>query len=374
MGLKTALYDTHVLHGAKIVDFGGWEMPLHYGSQIEEHHAVRRDAGMFDVSHMAVIELKGARVREFLRYLLANDVGRLKISGKALYSCMLLPSGGVIDDLIVYFLSDTWFRVVVNAGTRDKDLAWIRRHAADFAVDVVERRDLAMLAVQGPNARQKLLPLLTPAHRAAALALAPFFGAAFDSWFVARTGYTGEDGFEVMLPAVDAAKTWNELCAQGIRPAGLGARDTLRLEAGMNLYGNDMDENHHPLESGLAWTVAFEPGDRDFIGRQALQALRGAGGPELVGLLLEDRGVLRGHQRVSVAGPDAAAAPGTHAAAATGEVTSGTFSPTLNRSIALARVPKTDASQVQVEIRGKWHAASIVKPPFARHGKASIPL
>jgi aminomethyltransferase len=374
MGLKTALYDTHVLHGAKIVDFGGWEMPLHYGSQIEEHHAVRRDAGMFDVSHMAVIELKGARVREFLRYLLANDVGRLKIPGKALYSCMLLPSGGVIDDLIVYFLSDTWFRVVVNAGTRDKDLAWIRRHAADFAVDVVERRDLAMLAVQGPNARQKLLPLLTPAHRAAALALAPFFGAAFDSWFVARTGYTGEDGFEVMLPAVDAAKTWNELCAQGIRPAGLGARDTLRLEAGMNLYGNDMDENHHPLESGLAWTVAFEPGDRDFIGREALQALRGAGGPELVGLLLEDRGVLRGHQRVSVAGPDAAAAPGTHAAAATGEVTSGTFSPTLNRSIALARVPKTDASQVQVEIRGKWHAASIVKPPFARHGKASIPL
>jgi aminomethyltransferase len=374
MGLKTALYDTHVLHGAKIVDFGGWEMPLHYGSQIEEHHAVRRDAGMFDVSHMAVIELKGARVREFLRYLLANDVGRLKISGKALYSCMLLPSGGVIDDLIVYFLSDTWFRVVVNAGTRDKDLAWIRRHAADFAVDVVERRDLAMLAVQGPNARQKLLPLLTPAHRAAALALAPFFGAAFDSWFVARTGYTGEDGFEVMLPEVDAAKTWNELCAQGIRPAGLGARDTLRLEAGMNLYGNDMDENHHPLESGLAWTVAFEPGNRDFIGRQALQALRGAGGPELVGLLLEDRGVLRGHQRVSVAGPDAAAATGTHAAAATGEVTSGTFSPTLNRSIALARVPKTDASQVQVEIRGKWHAASIVKPPFARHGKASIPL
>jgi aminomethyltransferase len=382
MGLKTALYDTHVLHGAKIVDFGGWEMPLHYGSQIEEHHAVRRDAGMFDVSHMAVIELKGARVREFLRYLLANDVGRLKIPGKALYSCMLLPSGGVIDDLIVYFLSDSWFRVVVNAGTRDKDLVWIRRHAADFTVDVVERRDLAMLAIQGPNARQKLLPLLTPAQRAAALALAPFFGAAFDSWFIARTGYTGEDGFEVMLPAVDAAKTWSELCAQGIRPAGLGARDTLRLEAGMNLYGNDMDESHHPLESGLAWTVAFEPSDRDFIGRQALQALRGAGGPELVGLLLEDRGVLRGHQRVSVAGPDAAAATGTHAAAATGthaaaatgEVTSGTFSPTLNRSIALARVPKTDASRVQVEIRGKWHAASIVKPPFARHGKASIPL
>ena len=386
MGLKTALYDTHVQQGAKIVDFGGWEMPLHYGSQIEEHHAVRRDAGMFDVSHMAVIELKGPRVREFLRKLLANDVGRLKIPGKALYSCMLLPSGGVIDDLIVYFLSDTWFRLVVNAGTRDKDLAWIRRHAAGFAVDVIERRDLAMLAIQGPNARRKLLPLLTPANGAAALELAPFYGAAFDSWFIARTGYTGEDGFEVMLPTADAAKTWVDLCSQGVRPAGLGARDTLRLEAGMNLYGNDMDETRHPLESGLTWTVAFEPNDRDFIGRQALEAVRGAGGPELVGLLLEERGVLRSHQKVIVAdtaaGADAAARLGSAAgvedaadvAAWAGEVTSGTFSPTLNRSIALARVPKTGAAMVQVEIRGKWHAARIVKPPFVRHGKVLIPV
>jgi aminomethyltransferase len=367
MGLKTVLYDTHVLQGAKIVDFGGWEMPLHYGSQIDEHHAVRRDAGVFDVSHMAVVDLSGERVREFLRNLLANDVGRLKTPGKALYSCMLLPNGGVIDDLIVYFLSDTWFRAVVNAGTRDKDLAWIRRHAAGFDVSVVERRDLAMLAIQGPNARQKTLPLLAPAHRTAALALAPFYGAAFDTWFIARTGYTGEDGFEVMLPAADAAKAWLDLCAQGIRPAGLGARDTLRLEAGMNLYGNDMDEGHHPLESGLAWTVAFEPGDRDFIGRKALEESRLAGHPELVGLLLEERGVLRSHQKVVVAA-DAVRA------ATTGEVTSGTFSPTLNRSIALARVPKTSVSSVQVEIRGKLHTASIVKPPFVRHGKVLIPV
>jgi aminomethyltransferase len=373
MGLKTVLYDTHVLQGAKIVDFGGWEMPLHYGSQIEEHHAVRRDAGMFDVSHMAVIDLTGKRTREFLRSLLANDVGRLKTPGKALYSCMLLPTGGVIDDLIVYYLSDTSFRLVVNAGTRDKDLAWIRRHAADFAVNVAERRDLAMLAIQGPNAREKTLPLLAPAQRAAALGLAPFCGAAFDSWFIARTGYTGEDGFEVMLPAADAAKTWIELCAQGIQPAGLGARDTLRLEAGMNLYGNDMDENHHPLESGLAWTVAFEPGDRDFLGRQALDNLRRAGGQVLVGLLLEERGVLRSHQKVVMGstGANTAIAGGS---ALTGEVTSGTFSPTLNRSIALARVPKTGAASVQVEIRGKLHAASIVKPPFVRHGKALIPV
>jgi aminomethyltransferase len=360
MGLKTALYDTHVLQGAKIVDFGGWEMPLHYGSQIEEHHAVRRDAGMFDVSHMGVVDLKGARVREFLRSLLANDVGRLKSPGKALYSCMLLPGGGVIDDLIVYFMSDTWFRMVVNAGTRGKDLEWIRGHAQPFAANVAERDDLAMIAIQGPNAREKTLAAsgLGPAGRASAMSLAPFFGAQFGSWFIARTGYTGEDGFEVMLPAVDAAKAWNALRGQDIQPAGLGARDTLRLEAGMNLYGNDMDENHHPLESGLAWTVAFEPVERDFIGRRALEGLRHTGGQELVGLLLEERGVLRSHQKIMPAG----------------EVTSGTFSPTLNRSIALARVPKTGASSVQVEIRGKLHAASVVKPPFVRHGKALIPI
>jgi aminomethyltransferase len=356
MGLKTALYDTHVLLGAKIVDFGGWDMPLHYGSQIEEHHAVRRDAGMFDVSHMGVVDLTGDRVREFLRSLLANDVGRLSIPGKALYSCMLLPGGGVIDDLIVYFLSDTWFRLVVNAGTRDKDVAWIRRQAAPFAVTVAPRLDLAMIAIQGPNARDKTLALLPEAQRSAARDLAPFFGGAFDAWFVARTGYTGEDGFEVMLPAAEAAHTWNALRARGIQPAGLGARDTLRLEAGMNLYGNDMDEEHHPLESGLAWTVAFDPGDRDFIGRQALENLRRTSHAELVGLLLEERGVLRSHQQVVPAG----------------EVTSGTFSPTLNRSIALARVPRTASSSVQVEIRGKLHAARIVKPPFVRRGKALI--
>ena len=358
MGLKTVLHDTHILEGAKIVDFGGWEMPLHYGSQIEEHHAVRRDAGMFDVSHMGVVDLSGDRVREFLQGLLANDVGRLKNSGKALYSCMLLPSGGVIDDLIIYFLSDTWFRLVVNAGTRDKDLAWIRAHAGPLAVRVVERRDLAMIAIQGPTARDKTTALMAPAERATALDLAPFFAAQAGSWFIARTGYTGEDGFEVMLPAADAAAAWTALRAQGIKPAGLGARDTLRLEAGMNLYGNDMDENHHPLESGLAWTVAFDPATRDFVGRRALEELRSAGHLELVGLLLDERGVLRSHQKIVPAG----------------EVTSGTFSPTLNRSIALARVPKTAAASVQVEIRGKLHTASIVKPPFVRHGKALIPV
>ncbi len=283
MGLKTPLYDTHVQQGAKIVDFGGWDMPLHYGSQIEEHHAVRRDAGMFDVSHMCIVDLTGGRVREFLRQLLANDVGRLKTFGKALYSCMLLPNGGVIDDLIVYYLSETWYRLVVNAGTRDKDLAWIRRHAADFDVTVVERKELAMIAVQGPNARRKAALLLTPEQQAAVLELKPFFGAAFGSWFVARTGYTGEDGFEIMIPAADAADAWKRLREQGVAPAGLGARDTLRLEAGMNLYGNDMDENFHPLESGLAWTVAFEPADRDFHRPRGFGARAARGRPRVGG-------------------------------------------------------------------------------------------
>ena len=369
MGRKTPLYDTHVQQGAKVVDFGGWDMPLHYGSQLEEHHSVRRDAGMFDVSHMAVVDITGGNAREFLRYLLANDVARLKSAGKALYSCMLLPNGGVIDDLIVYFLSENHYRLVVNAGTRDKDLAWIRQHAVEYGLDVVEREDLAMIAVQGPHAREKAAQLLPESQRQAVLTLGAFFGlplgAPLGDWFVARTGYTGEDGFEMMIPASEVIDAWNKLRALGVAPAGLGARDTLRLEAGMNLYGNDMDETRHPLESGLTWTVAFEPAERNFIGRAALEKARREGGAELIGLLLEDRGVLRSHQKVvSIADP----------ATQPGEVTSGTFSPTLNRSIALARVPKNFDKTVQVEIRGKLHAAKVVKPPFVRHGKAMIDL
>jgi aminomethyltransferase len=363
MGLKTPLYDSHAALGAKIVDFGGWDMPLHYGSQLEEHHAVRRDAGMFDVSHMAVLDLTGGRCREFLRRLLANDVARLQHHGEALYTCMLKADGGVLDDLIVYFVADTWYRLVVNAATRDKDLEWIGAHAAEFGVTVLERKDLAMIAVQGPNARHKAAALLAPAQQPAALALHAFGSAAFGSWFLARPGYTGEDGFEIMMPAADAADAWRRLLERDVQPAGLGARDTLRLEAGMNLYGNDMDDMHHPLESGLAWSVAFEPTDRDFIGRAALSAARGAPCDRLVGLLLEERCVLRSHQRVVIPGVDRE-----------GTVTSGTFSPTLSRAIALARVPHETAAAVQVEIRGKLHAARVVRPPFVRRGKALIDI
>jgi aminomethyltransferase len=355
------LFALHQELGARIVDFGGWDMPVQYGSQIGEHHAVRRSAGVFDVSHMCVVDLKGPRVRAFLAELLANDVGRLKTAGKALYSCMLNERGGVIDDLIVYFLTESFFRAVVNAGTRDRDLAWIRGRAAAFGVEVTERTDLAMLAIQGPEARAKAVQLLGAGEREAALALGVFVGRELGGWFVARTGYTGEDGFEIMMPAADAVPAWRRLNSLGVASCGLGARDTLRLEAGMNLYGHDMDESTNPFESGLAWTVALEPPGRAFVGRAALEAIRAQGpGRRLVGLLLEDRGVLRDHQKVLVAG------------VGEGEITSGTFSPTLERSIALARVPAATPERVQVDIRGKLLNARVVKPPFVRFGKSLV--
>lgn len=277
MGKQTALYQTHVDSDAKIVDFGGWDMPLHYGSQIREHHAVRGDAGMFDVSHMTVVDLLGGGAKPFLQHLLANDVGRLKNPGKALYSCMLNESGGVVDDLIVYYRGEDNYRMVVNAATRDKDMAWITRHGKDFDLQIVERPELAMIAVQGPNARAKTLPLLPDSIRDACAALKPFTSAAGEEWFVGRTGYTGEDGFEIILPPDQAVNLWVRLAAAGVAPCGLGARDTLRLEAGMNLYGSDMDEQTSPLEAGLGWTVAWEPTERVFIGRGPLDALRSSG-------------------------------------------------------------------------------------------------
>jgi len=360
MGKRTALYDTHVAADARLVDFGGWDMPVNYGSQIEEHHAVRRDAGMFDVSHMTVLDLEGSRVRDFLRTLLANDVSKLREPGKALYSCMLNEQAGIIDDLIVYYLRDDWFRMVVNAATHDKDLAWIGKQTPPFGVKISER-DLAMIAVQGPNAREKAVRVLPADARAPALALKPFTALKYGGFFIARTGYTGEDGFEIMLPPAQAPELWQALAREGVAPCGLGARDTLRLEAAMNLYGQDMDENTTPLESGLGWTIAWEPAQRDFIGRTALETQRQAGAKRrFVGLLLDGKGVMRAHQKVMADG------------AGEGEITSGTFSPTLERSIALARIPAASGDAVQVDIRGKLCKARVVKPPFVRNGKILI--
>ncbi|MDH5300825.1 MAG: glycine cleavage system aminomethyltransferase GcvT [Gammaproteobacteria bacterium] len=361
MGNRTPLFENHLAAGGKIVDFSGWDMPIHYGSQIEEHHQVRNDAGMFDVSHMTVVDMKGERVRAFLQHLLANDVGRLKDPGKALYSCMLREDGGVIDDLITYFMSENWFRTVVNAATRDKDIAWIKQQATAFGVSISVRDDLAMIAVQGPNARAKAMQLMGTETQAAAANLGVFFAVEAGDMFIARTGYTGEDGFEIMLPADKASAFWDRLLQQGVKPCGLGARDTLRLEAGMNLYGTDMDETTSPLESGLGWTIAWEPAERNFIGRSALEAQRGKSEFKLVGLVLEERGVLRGHMKVS----------SEHG---TGEITSGSFSPTLGVAIALARIPKGAEQRVHVDIRGKQVPAKIVKPCFVRNGKAQIEL
>jgi len=360
MGQRTPLYDLHVALGAKIVDFGGWDMPLHYGSQVEEHHQVRRDCGVFDVSHMTVVDVTGPQAKEYLQRLLANDVERLQVPGKALYSGMLNERGGVVDDLIVY-LGVYGYRVVVNASTRDKDMAWMQAHTEGFDVTLTERADLAMLAVQGPNAREKTAELVTPSRAALIRELKPFQGKADGDWFIARTGYTGEDGLEIMLPASEAQGFLNDLVGAGIAPAGLGARDTLRLEAGMNLYGQDMDEEITPLAANMGWTIAWEPEGRDFIGRKALEAQKAAGdAPKLVGLVLEERGVLRAHQVVRVAG------------VGEGEITSGSFSPTLGKSIALARVPAATGDRAEVEIRGKWYPVRVVQPNFVRHGKALI--
>ena len=356
MSQSTIYNQTHRDAGAKMVDFGGWDMPIHYGSQLEEHHAVRRDAGMFDVSHMTVVDIHGQGARAYLRRLLANSVEKLKAPGKALYSCMLNETGGVIDDLIVYYLDDAFYRVVVNASTRDKDLAWMSRQAAGFDVALKERDDLAMVAVQGPNARSIVASLLGAEDAGRVTALAKFSACDADGLFVARTGYTGEDGFEIMVPEERAIAFWHALTAAGVRPCGLGARDTLRLEAGMALYGQDMDESVSPYEAGLAWTVSLDEG-RAFIGREVLERQLAQGGArQLIGLVMDEKGVLRHGQPV-------------HAASGEGEILSGTFSPTLSKAIALARIPAGACGSVEVDIRGKRHPVRVVKYPFVRDGK-----
>ncbi|AWT12366.1 MULTISPECIES: glycine cleavage system aminomethyltransferase GcvT [Stutzerimonas stutzeri group] len=360
MGQRTPLYDQHLALGAKMVDFGGWDMPLHYGSQVEEHHQVRRDCGVFDVSHMTVVDVAGEQATAYLQRLLANDVARLKSAGRALYSAMLNERGGVIDDLIVY-LTDWGYRLVVNASTRDKDLAWMQTQMAGFAVEVNERPQLAMLAIQGPHARARTAELVSQARATLIHELKPFQGLAEGDWFIGRTGYTGEDGLEIILPAEQAPDFLSELVGAGIPPIGLGARDTLRLEAGLNLYGQDMTEEVSPLAANMGWTVAWEPAERDFVGRAALEQQRAQGDlPKLVGLVLEERGVLRAHQVVRVTG------------VGDGEITSGSFSPTLGKSIALARVPAGTAERAEVEIRGKWYPVRVVQPTFVRHGKVLV--
>ena len=356
---KTPLNAAHRAAGGKMVDFGGWDMPVQYAAGvIEEHMATRTRAGLFDVSHMGEIWVEGEDAIAFVNRITTNDVTKL-VDGQAHYSALTNERGGVVDDLITYFGDEQHFRVVVNAGTRDKDTAWLKRWAEPFKVDIQPRTDLAMVAVQGPNARAKAAQVIGKSADSV-LGMKPFFSRQLDSHYVATTGYTGEDGWEVILPAKDIAAFWVALRDAGVAQCGLGARDTLRLEAGMNLYGNDMDENQSPLESGLTWTVAFDPPERDFVGRAALEAQRAAGVKrKLVGLILDERGVLRGHQRVASPAGD-------------GELTSGTFSPTMEKSIGFARVPVATGDRVEVDIRGKLLSARVVKYPFVRNGKPLV--
>ena len=387
MAQQTPLYEQHTLCGARMVDFHGWMMPLHYGSQIDEHHAVRTDAGMFDVSHMTIVDFHGSRIREFLRYLLANDVAQLTTpgkalytgmltasagviddlakltkSGKALYSGMLNASGGVIDDLIVYYFTEDFFRLVVNSATREKDLSWITQHAEPFGIEITVRDDLSMIAVQGPNAQAKAATLFNDAQRQAVEGMKPFFGVQAGDLFIATTGYTGEAGYEIALPNEKAADFWRALVEAGVKPCGLGARDTLRLEAGMNLYGQEMDETISPLAANMGWTIAWEPADRDFIGREALEVQREHGTEKLVGLVMTEKGVLRNELPVRFTD----AQGNQHE----GIITSGTFSPTLGYSIALARVPEGIGETAIVQIRNREMPVKVTKPVFVRNGKA----
>ena len=359
---KTPLFDLHQAMGGKMVPFGNWQLPVHFGSQLVEHHAVRQDVGMFDVCHMTTVDVKGPDARKFLRHMLANDVQKLRTPGKALYSCLVRVDGAVMDDLIVYFLREDWFRLVVNASTTNKDVAWLKDSVHFHEVSIEPRFDLGMIAIQGPSARAKALPLLPESIQAAAANLKPFNALDDAGWFVSRTGYTGEDGFEVILPNEFIGAFWQKLADAGIPPCGLGARDTLRLEAGMNLFGNDMNEWVSPWSSGLSWTVDLRDKTRDFKGREALESELETGNiPRFVGLMLEGKGILRGHQ------------PLFNGWNKVGEVTSGGFSPTLQRSIALARIDAdTNDDELMVGIRNKKLPVKLVKPPFVRHGKVLI--
>lgn len=354
---QTALYEQHIEQGAKMVPFAGWEMPLHYGSQLEEHRAVRQSAGLFDVSHMGIVDISGSDSQKFLRYLLANDVTKLDKEGKALYSCMLNEEGGILDDLIVYLLGPSRYRLVINAGRREQDLNWIHAQASKYEIEIKERTELSMLAVQGPRALEILSSQLREHCQEQIGALRIFTAIQCLELFIARTGYTGEDGFEIILPDKVAQQLWKNLIEAGAKACGLAARDSLRLEAGLNLYGTDMDETISPLESGLEWTLAWSA-ERDFIGRTALESLSKKDNlKKFTGVVLETKGVLRNGMKLY------------RDTREVGEITSGGFSLNLNKAIGMARLEAGNENNLTVEIRGKHLPIKEVKLPFVRKGK-----
>lgn len=350
----TPLFAAHSRLGARFVDFGGWEMPVQYSGIIAEHMAVRSAAGVFDVSHMGEIELRGPGALAAAQYLTANDVRRLE-DGQAQYSLLLLPGGGIVDDIMVYRVHAERLLVCVNAANTAKDLAWILEHAG--TAEVVDRSaDTALLALQGPAAARIVTEL-----GSVDVAALPRFACASTtvagvSVLAARTGYTGEDGWELFCASQDAVRLWEALIDAGAQPIGLGARDTLRLEAALPLYGNDLDETTTPLEARLGWVVHYDKGE--FIGREALLAQRSAGvGRRLCGFVLDDRGIARPGYPILQDGIEI------------GRVTSGTQSPTLGKAIGLGYVPRDSAAtgtMLAVEIRGRTVPAHVVALPFYR--------
>jgi len=350
---KTTLHESHIELGAKMVNFSNWEMPISYTSLIEEHNAVRNTAGIFDVSHMAVFDFMGGDQIAFFEKIFANDIKKISLENKAIYGALLNEEGGILDDLIIYH-ANSKFRLVSNCSTREQNRDWYKKHAVEFGVEVIERSDIGILAIQGPDALNKILAISEIDHQVNNL---QSFGCIFDGEkLFARTGYTGEDGLELIVPNSDIKSLWNKALELDCTPIGLGARDTLRLEAGLNLYGNDMTVDNHPYESNLGWTIDMNDENRQFIGKDALLSINQSESKKIVGIILRDKGVLRTGYEI------------THGQG-NGIVLSGSYSPTLQSSIGLARVDRGYQENGKVMIRNKELNIDFVSPRFLRQGK-----
>lgn len=358
--LHTALYDEHLALGARMVPFAGWEMPIQYGGIVDEHHAVRKRSGIFDVSHMGRLEVHGAEAAKFLRYLNTWDVTKLN-PGQGHYSAMCREDGGILDDVYVFCLSETRYLVVVNASNADKIRRWVTQHVTPFDAKILDRHtSTTMIAAQGPDALDQLRTVIGDDFVAS---IKPRRCAETDwhghTLFASRTGYTGEDGLELIIDAEAGPNLWRALIDQGFSPTGLGARDTLRLEAALLLYGNDMHEETNPLAVGLGWIVDLD--DSDFIGKAAL--VKTAAAPstaELVCLTVEGRGIMRSDCTI------------LHSGESVGKVTSGGYSPTLSASIGMGFVPPNLAepgTKLQVEVRGKQLDVTVIPRPFYKRPK-----
>ncbi len=350
--MKTPLYQLHLDASAEFVDFHGWEIPIHFGSQIQEHNSVRDSAGVFDLSYMTIIDVVGDKAQAWLRTMLTNDVAALEVQ-QSMYSCLCNEDGGILDDLIAYKLSASRFRLVFNVSTRDKVISWLQSHLQQgVKLDVLT--DVAMLAVQGPKAETKLARSLGSVNIQMPVGpIQRFYTMEQSDWLISRTGYTGEDGFEIFMPSSQAPSFFEDLLNQDVRACGYAARDSLRLEAGLNYYGKDLDEQHTPAQSGLDRNVDVSDPNRHFIGRDILYDQKATGtAVHQVALVLRAGGNMTTGQQVQRAGT------------IVGEITSGRFSPTFQESIALARVNRPVIGGCDVIINDQLFAVEIAELPF----------